>query len=100
MRLAVYTDYPYRRDDDGIFAERAFVLFLGELANHVDRLVLLGRLDPEGGRGDRSHYRVSDAIEFVPLPHYKSLASPRGASRAMAASTRAFARVLLSLIHI
>jgi glycosyltransferase involved in cell wall biosynthesis len=94
VRLAVYTDYPYRRDHDGTFAERAFVLFLGELANHVDRLVLLGRLDPEGGRGDRSHYRVSDAIEFVPLPHYESLASPLGAARAMAASTRAFARVL------
>ena len=50
MKLAVYTDYAYRRDAGGLFAERAFVLFLGELARHVERLTLVGRLDPRPGR--------------------------------------------------
>lgn len=94
MRLAVYTDYPYRREGTGVFAERAFVLFLGELARHVDKLVLLGRLDPAEGRGERSHYRVSDAIEFVALPHYESLAKPRSAVAAMGSSARIFGGVL------
>ena len=94
MKLAVYTDYPYRREGDAVYAERAFVLFLGELARHVERLVLVGRLHPEEGRGERSHYRVADEIEFVPLPHYESLAHPAAAARALRGSTRAFRRVL------
>jgi glycosyltransferase involved in cell wall biosynthesis len=94
VRLAVYTDYPYRRDGDTIYAERAFVLFLGQLAQTIDRLVLVGRLNPTAGRFERSHYRVADAIEFAPLPHYESLADPRGAARAAIGSVRAFARAL------
>lgn len=94
MRVAVYTDYPYRRDGDAIYAERAFVLFLGQLARTVDKLVLVGRLNPERGRFERSHYRVADEIEFVALPHYESLAKPRGAIGAAFGSTRAFARAI------
>lgn len=94
MRLAVYTDYPYRRTDDGVFAERAFVLFLGELAHHFDRFVLAGRLHPDAARSERSHYRVADEIEFVALPHYESLAQPREAARALRGSVDAFADVL------
>jgi glycosyltransferase involved in cell wall biosynthesis len=94
MRLAVYTDYPYRRAADGVFAERAFVVFLGELARHVDQLVLLGRLEQSEGRGERSHYRVAEEIDFAALPHYASLADPRGAARALAGSARAFWRTL------
>jgi len=41
MRLAVYTDYKYRRDADGVHAEKAFALFLGRLAHDLDGLVLL-----------------------------------------------------------
>jgi hypothetical protein len=69
MKLAVYTDYAYRRDAGGLFAERAFVLFIGELARHVDELTLVGRLHPATGKGERSHYRVPDEVRFVPLPH-------------------------------
>lgn len=94
MRLAVYTDYPYREEGGAIYAERAFVLFLGELARMVDRLVLVGRLRPEPGRFARSHYRVADEIEFVPLPHYESLTRPRDALRTIGAAARAFRPVL------
>ena len=94
MRLAVYTDYPCRGTADGVFAERAFVLFLDELAHHFDRFVLAGRLHPERERSDRSHYRVADEIEFVPLPHYESLAKPVEAARAFRGSMDAFGRIL------
>jgi glycosyltransferase involved in cell wall biosynthesis len=94
MKLAVYTDYAYRRDAGGLFAERAFVLFIGELARHVDELTLVGRLHPATGKGERSHYRVPDDVRFVPLPHYETLADPRAAARAAAGSRRGFASVL------
>ena len=62
MRVAVYTDQAYWRHGGAIYAERAFAVFLGQLARSLDRLVVLGRLDPEP---QRSHYRLADEIEFV-----------------------------------
>jgi glycosyltransferase involved in cell wall biosynthesis len=94
VRLAVYTDYPYRQEGDAVYAERAFVLFLGELARMLDRLVLVGRLSPEPGRFGRSHYRVADEIEFVALPHYESLARPQDALQTIGHAARAFSAVL------
>lgn len=74
MRLGIYTDYIYRRAGSGIYAERAFALFLAELSHGVDELVLFGRLDPEPGEWN---YRVPDTVRFVGLPHYASLSDPR-----------------------
>ena len=50
MRVAVYTDYKYRRDAEAVYAEKAFALFLGRLAHDLDGLVLLGRLEPRPGQ--------------------------------------------------
>lgn len=94
VRLAVYLDYPFRREGDAVYTERAFVLFVGELARRVDRLVMPGRLELEAGRGERSHYRVPDGIEFVPLPWYRSLAEPGKVIAALWGSLRRFWRVL------
>ena len=91
MRLAVYTDYVYRREGDAVYAERAFALFLAALAEHVDRLVIVGRLDPRSGA---SHYRLPDTVEFVALPHYSSLVNVRESVPAMARSLWRFWRVL------
>jgi glycosyltransferase involved in cell wall biosynthesis len=91
VRLAVYTDYVYRRDDDGVYAERAFALFLAHLADRIDRLVIVGRLDPRPGRW---HYRLPDGVEFVPLPHYPSAVDVRRSLPAMARSLGRFWRVL------
>ena len=91
MRLAVYTDYVYRREGEAVYAERAFALFLAELARHVDRLVIVGRLDPRSGA---SHYRLPDTIEFVALPHYPSLVDARRSVPAMVRSLGRFWRVL------
>jgi glycosyltransferase involved in cell wall biosynthesis len=87
----VYTDYAYRRDSGGaIYGERSFVLFLGALGEHVDRLVILGRLNPTPGR---SHYQVSEA-DFVGLPYHSSLTRPHEAVWSMVRSLRRFWQVL------
>jgi glycosyltransferase involved in cell wall biosynthesis len=91
MRLGVYTDYSYSREGDSYYAERAFFTFITRLAGMVDQLVLFGRLNPAPGR---SHYRVPDEIDFVPLPYYESQADARAAVQAMVASLRAFWRSL------
>jgi glycosyltransferase involved in cell wall biosynthesis len=91
MRLAVYTDYKYRRDATGVYAEKAFTVFIARLADRIDGLVLLGRVDPNPGRW---HYRLPDSISFVPLPWYRTLAKPLRAAPAMLRSTRRFWRAL------
>ena len=91
MRLGVYTDYSYSREGDSYYAERAFFTFITRLAGMVDRLVLFGRLNPAPGR---SHYRVPDEIDFVPLPYYESQADARAAVQAMVASVRTYWRSL------
>src|SRR4051794_22413446 len=91
MRFAVYTDYKYRHDSTGVYAEKAFTLFLARLADELDGLVLLGRLDPRPGKW---HYRLPPSLSFVPLPWYPSLARPFKAAPAMLRSIRRFWRVL------
>jgi glycosyltransferase involved in cell wall biosynthesis len=91
VRLAVYTDYVYRREDGAIYAERAFALFLARLGERLERLVIVGRLDPRPGR---SHYRLPDEVEFVALPHYPSLVDARRSVPAMVRSLRRFWKVL------
>src|SRR5918997_5366676 len=85
VRLGVYTDYVYRRADGVVYAERAFALFLAELGQHVDELVLFGRLEPQPGTWN---YRVPEPVRFVELPHYVSLADPRQALTWLTASRR------------
>lgn len=91
MRLAIYTDYEYRFDGVHRYGQRAFVVFLEALRPHVDRLVLVGRLDPRPGR---SHYRLHEDTELVGLPHYESLARPGSVARSLIASIRRFWRLL------
>ena len=91
MKLLVYTDYVYTREGETVYAERAFALFLAELRRHVERLVIIGRLDPSSGV---SHYRLPADVEFVPLPHYSSLVNARESAPAMLRSLGLFWRLL------
>ena len=92
MRLAAYEDAIYHRDADGVLTvHRAFPTFMFALAGDVDRLVVLGRVDPEPGR---SHYAVDPRAEFVDLPHYSSLMDPAGVLRALGGTLARFWRVL------
>jgi glycosyltransferase involved in cell wall biosynthesis len=72
-RIAIYTDYVYRRDGDALYADRAFALFMTEVGAPLAGLVLVGRLDPRPGPG---HYRLPDGVDVVGLPYYASLARP------------------------
>lgn len=94
MRLAVYCDYRFWRAEGRYWTERAFIVFLGGLADQVDRLVMPGRTHPDEGRSELSHYPLPDGIEFVPLPWYETLARPLAVLRALVGSLRRFWRVL------
>jgi glycosyltransferase involved in cell wall biosynthesis len=87
MRIAVYCDYSYRRDDDALWAELAFVNFLAGLADHFERVTLVGRLEPTRGRW---HHAVPAELDFEPLPYYRTLASPVEPARALLESVRRF----------
>jgi glycosyltransferase involved in cell wall biosynthesis len=91
LRLAVYTDYVYRRSRGLIYADRAFALFLARLSEDMDGVVIAGKVDPAGGP---ARYPLSSNTTFVELPYYSSLASPRQASIGMARSLRVFWRLL------
>jgi glycosyltransferase involved in cell wall biosynthesis len=73
-RIVVFEDSVYRRDRDGVYTDRAFLLFAASLSGLMSEVTMLGRLDPEPGR---SYYRLPGAVRFRGLPHYPSLASPR-----------------------
>ncbi len=91
MRLAVYTDYEYRFDGCRRYGQRAFVVFLEALRERVDRLVLVGRLDPTPGS---SHYPLHEDTELVGLPHYESLGHPLAVARSLLVSVKLFWRLL------
>jgi glycosyltransferase involved in cell wall biosynthesis len=91
VRLAVYTDYEYRSDGVHRYGQRAFVVFLEALRPHVERLVLVGRLDPRPGR---SHYPLHEDTELLGLPHYESLGHPWSVARSLFVSVARFWRLL------
>lgn len=91
MRLAVYTDYEYCSDGVKRYGQRAFVVFLEALREHVDRLVLVGRFDPKPGT---SHYPLHEETELVGLPHYESLSDPVSVVRSLIVSVVRFWKLL------
>jgi glycosyltransferase involved in cell wall biosynthesis len=91
VRVAVYTDYAYHRVDGRTFAQRAFALFLARLASHFERVVLIGREDPEPSR---ARYAIGSDVQFVPLPFYPTLAEPLAVLRKSVQACARFWRVL------
>jgi glycosyltransferase involved in cell wall biosynthesis len=88
-RLGVYTDYAYSLKNGRPYAERAFAIFIAELAHKLDRVAVIGKLDPDA----QSRYPLGE-VDFVPLPHYPSLAHTWLAIRGMLGSVRPFWRAL------
>ena len=87
--MAVYSDHWYRRLPDGLYADRALVIFLAAVAAGLERMVLLGQLDPQL---PRAHYRVPDGVEFGRCRAIRACSA--GAVPAMLRSLRRFWRLL------
>lgn len=90
-RIGVFTDYVYRQTGSRVYGERAFLLFVAAIAGHADRLVVIGRLEPEPGTW---HYELPPDTGFVALPYYPSLGRPHLALAGLVAAMRRFWRAL------
>ena len=90
MRLAIYCDYSYRVQNGSLYAELPVGLFLAELSQHSERLVMIGRLDPQPGRYP---YEIDD-VDFAPLPYYTSGAKLTSLLRVMPSGIARFWRAL------
>lgn len=87
-RLLLFTDQIYRRQGDRVTADRAFLLFIQALIPAFDRIVFLGRVDPEPGEAPylcAPHPRFS----FRELPYYPSLHSVRPLLKSIVKGVRA-----------
>ncbi len=74
LRTLVYTDYPYQRVGGRIHSERAFSLFLNEVARRAGgNFAILGRVRPDAPI--HAAYELGPEFEFIDLPWYQSLAS-------------------------
>ncbi len=91
MRLVAFTDYVYREVDGTVYSERAFAVFLAALADHFERLTILGRLDPGEGA---CRYPLLGPVLFVGLPHYSSLTRPLAVIGSLVRSLGRFWRAL------
>ncbi len=91
-RFVVYTDYTYRRGGgEEVYADRAFALFLGQLARSTDRLVVVGKIDPAPGP---LRYLLPAQIRFCETPYYPSMTRFGTALTSMSRSIAVFWRVL------
>jgi glycosyltransferase involved in cell wall biosynthesis len=91
LRLAAYMDFRYRRGGEQLYAEVPFALFMAGLAPWFDRVLLLGRLDPEPGT---LPHRLPSGIELVPLPFYEAASNPGALVRSLPGTIRCFIRAL------
>jgi glycosyltransferase involved in cell wall biosynthesis len=90
MRITVFTDYRYVRAEGAIWAERAFAVFLNELARHHE-LTIVGRQGtPDDGVEPR--YRLASGVRFCALPFYESLTHVGAGLRALPRAVRRFNR--------
>jgi glycosyltransferase involved in cell wall biosynthesis len=83
LRVAAYGEFRYRRDAEGLSSDQSFALFLARLGDSVDRLLLVGRLDPDPAP---THHRLRGNFEFLALPDHPGLGSGLAALRATFAS--------------
>jgi glycosyltransferase involved in cell wall biosynthesis len=91
VKLAIYQELVYRRDERGYSTDRAFILFALALREHFERLILVGRVDPVPGR---AAYSIPPDVEVAELPHYKTLRDLTGLTRVLPRTLRALWRSL------
>lgn len=76
MRLGVYSDLRFWRDDEGRLAtNRAFIRFVTGMTAETDEIVIFGRLSPDAGVAP---YPVEEqGVRFVALPWYPRVSAIR-----------------------
>lgn len=94
MRLGLFVDVEYWRDADGLSTDQPVMQFLLGLREHVDELVLLGRVTPGSGRRP---YPIPEDVRLVELPYYRSVWSVRAVARALPGALRAASAALPGL---
>ncbi len=92
LRLGVYTDMAYRRDDGGVSTFRAFIRFPTQLPPRVDEVVVFARIAPDPGRGP--YELPGGPVRVVELPYYPRVTHVLGMLRAIGGSCRRFAAEL------
>ena len=90
VRIAVFTDYRYARAGGAIWAERAFAVFLNELARHHE-LTVIGR-EGTSDDGVAPRYRLATGVRFCGLPFYESLTRAGSGLRTLPRAVRRFNR--------
>lgn len=95
MRVGVYTDMTYWRDDSHLSTDKAFIRLMAALADRIGEVVLFGRLAPQPRRAPYAVPR--ERIRFVALPHYPSVAHLRSFLSVAPRTVRAFRHELGSL---
>jgi glycosyltransferase involved in cell wall biosynthesis len=88
VRLGVYSDLKYRRDDGRLSTDRAFIRFVTSLPPRVEEVVIFGRLDSQAGR--YPYALPTEGVRFVPLPFYPKVTALGGVLRAVRGSTAIF----------
>jgi len=97
-RLGVYLDAVYWVDGnaaaDRISTDRSFLLFVVEVGEHFDRLVVFGRTVRDEGLAD---YVLPPEVALVELPHYANLRRIASVARATTGTMRLFWRNLTAV---
>ena len=88
MRVGVFADSLYHRDGDVLSNGRAFTRFVTGLAEHIDELVVFGRVAPDPARAD--YVLPAERVRFVALPHYANVLAVVPMVRAMRRSMAIF----------
>jgi glycosyltransferase involved in cell wall biosynthesis len=91
LRLAVFTDHLFWRENGRVYSDRAFPTFVAAMEPLFERLVMIARVHPELSR---SHYELAPGVEVEAMPWADNLSSPGKVLWMTLRSIRSFWRIL------
>jgi glycosyltransferase involved in cell wall biosynthesis len=91
LRLAVFTDHLFWRENGRAYSDRAFPGFVAAMAPLFERLVMIARVHPDPVR---SHYELPPDVEIEALPWVDNLSNPGNVLWMTLRSIRRFWRIL------
>jgi glycosyltransferase involved in cell wall biosynthesis len=91
LRLAVFTDHLFWRENGRVYSDRAFPSFVAAMEPLFERLVMIARVHPDPAS---SHYELPPEVEIEALPWVDNLSSPGKVLSMTMRSMRRFWRIL------